>query len=272
MSTIMLGRVHVIAGGYPPGALGGHDMDYARLKLLGLLEEQGLLATVGNDFSDIHRWLPGTQLMITYVAGPFLNDDQNQIVRRWLDDGGHWLGLHGTSGGKATRVGDGRRRRMVKTSHHDTLGGFFINHPPIRKFRVDVVDPDHELTRDIPESFETIDEPYMIEVQHPSETQLLLTAELGPDDSPPGSGFVYDEDTALQPDGKTRALGFTRNIGKGGVTYIALGHCHSPASQPRPAVDPSLESDGVRPAVFRATWESDAYMQLLRNAIGWGVG
>ena len=74
---------------------------------------------------------------------------------------------------------------MVKTSHHDTLGGFFINHPPIRKFQVDVVQSDHPLTRDMPESFVTIDEPYMIEVQHPSETQLLLTAELGPDNSAP---------------------------------------------------------------------------------------
>lgn len=268
MSSIASGRVHVIAGGYPPGALGGHDIDYARLRLLGLLDEQGLLATVGNDFSDIQRWLLSTKLLITYVAGPFLDDDQNKIVRRWLEDGGHWLGLHGTSGGKATRAGEGRRPRMVKTSHHDTLGAFFINHPPIRKFQVDVVDPGHPLTMDIPESFEVMDEPYMIEIQHLAETQLLLTAVLGPDDSPPGSGFEYDEDTSLLPDGKTRALGFTRNIGKGGVTYIALGHCHSPASQNRPTVD----ATSARPAVFRATWESDTYMQFLRNAIVWGVG
>ena len=140
MSTITPGRVHVIAGGYPPGALSGHDMDYVRLRLLGLLAEQDIVATTGNDFSDIDRWLPSAQLMITYVAGPYLDDKQNQVVRRWLDDGGHWLGLHGTSGGKATRLGEGRRRRMVKTSHHDTLGGFFLSHPPIRKFRVDVVD------------------------------------------------------------------------------------------------------------------------------------
>ena len=272
MTTISSDRVHVIAGGYPPGALGGHDMDYARLRLLELLEEQGLLATTGNDFTDIHRWLPGTQLLITYVAGPYLDDDQNQIVRRWLDDGGHWLGLHGSSGGKAARVGDGRRRRMVKTSHHDTLGGFFINHPPIRKFQVDVVQSDHPLTRDMPESFVTIDEPYMIEVQHPSETQLLLTAELGPDNSAPGSGFVYDEDTALQADGKTRALGFTRSIGKGGATYVALGHCHSPASQAQPTVDANVEAAGVKPTAIRTSWESDAYMQLLRNAIAWGMG
>ena len=271
MTTKSSGRVHVVAGGFPAGALGGHDMDYARLRLLELLNEQGLLATVGNDFSDLHRWLPITQLLITYVAGPFLDDDQNRLVRHWLDDGGHWLGLHGTSGGKAARVGDGNRRRMVKSSHHDTLGGFFINHPPIRKFKVDVVDPDHALTRDIPDSFDAIDEPYMIEIQHPSETQLLLTAELGPDNTPPGRGFVYDEDTALEPDGKTRALGYTRDIGKGGVTYIALGHCHSPTSQTNPNVDASVEAAGADSATLRDTWEAGPYMQLLRNAISWGV-
>ena len=70
MSTVMPARAHVITGGYPPGVLSGHDMDYVRLRLLGLLAEQGLRATVGNDFSDIYRWLPGAQLLITYVAGP----------------------------------------------------------------------------------------------------------------------------------------------------------------------------------------------------------
>ena len=269
MGTTMTGRVHVVAGGYPPGALGGHDIDYARFKLLELLADEGLRATVGNDFTDIDRWLPGTQLMITYLAGPYLDDGQNQVVRQWLDEGGHWLALHGSSGGKAARVGDSKRRRMVKTSHHDTLGGFFLSHPPIRKIRVDVVDTSHPLTKGLPESFEVIDEPYMIEIQHPSETQLLLTAELGPDDSALDTGFVYDKDTALLPDGKTRVLGYIRRVGKGGVTYIALGHCHSPASQNRLS---AAATTGDRPAVLRNTWESEAYIQLLRNAIEWGVG
>ncbi|MCH8311046.1 MAG: hypothetical protein IIB17_11215 [Chloroflexi bacterium] len=91
MSTIMSGRVHVVAGGFPPGALGGHDIDYARLRLLQLIEEQGHQATVANDFSDIHRWLPGAQLLITYLAGPYLDDEQNQIVRQWLDEGWHCM-------------------------------------------------------------------------------------------------------------------------------------------------------------------------------------
>ena len=264
-------RVHVISGGFPKGALQGHDMDYARLRLLELLEKNEVLATVGNDFHGVEEYLPNTQLLITYVAGPYLNDEQNRNVRRWIEEGGKWLGLHGSSGGKMASV-QGKGRRLVKASHHDTLGGFFLSHPPVRKFRVDIVDHKHPLMKDLPDSFETIDEPYMIEVQHPSETAMLLTAELGPDNSPEGWPRVYDEDTALFPDGKTRALGFTRGLGQGGVTYIALGHAHAPHCSSQREVDESVSADRVSPPTLRTTWETDAYQQILQNAIEWGVG
>src|SRR5881409_3887799 len=233
-------RVHVIVGGFPPGAAAGHDMDYARLRLLQLLHEHThVRATVANDFTDVATWLPDSQLLITYVAGPYPNDEQNQVIRQWLEEGGRWLALHGTSGGKAVRVGEGRRaRQMVKTSHHATLGSFFLNHPPIRKFQVQITDCDHVLTKDLPASFEVIDELYLIELQEPATCQVLLTTELATDPSPSGFGFVYDKDTALLPDGKTRVLGYLREVGKGGVVYIALGHCHSPTTTVQPFVDP----------------------------------
>lgn len=264
-------RVHVISGGFPKGALQGHDMDYARLRLLELLEKNEVLATVGNDFHGVEEYLPNTQLLITYVAGPYLNDEQNRNVRRWIEEGGKWLGLHGSSGGKMASV-QGKGRRLVKVGHHDTLGGFFLSHPPVRKFRVDIVDHKHPLMKDLPDSFETIDEPYMIEVQHPTESAMLLTAELGPDNSPEGWPRVYDEDTALFPDGKTRALGFTRELGQGGVTYIALGHAHAPHCHRGREVDESVSADRVAPSTLRTTWETNAYQQILQNAIEWGVG
>ena len=63
-------HVHLIVGGYPPGTAAAHDMDYARRRLLGLLAELPMTSTtVANDFRDIDRWLDGTQLLITYVAG-----------------------------------------------------------------------------------------------------------------------------------------------------------------------------------------------------------
>ncbi len=266
-------RVHVITGGFPPGSPAGHDMDYARLRILQLLQEDPqVFSTVTNDFTDIAKWLPESQLLLTYVAGPHPNDEQNQVIRQWLEAGGRWLALHGSSGGKAVRVGEQRRaKKMVKTSHHATLGSFFLNHPPLRKFRVQVSDREHVLTKDLPSSFEVVDELYLIELQEPSACQVLLTTELDKDPSPPGFGFVYDEDTSLLPDGKTRVLGYTRELGKGAVAYIALGHCHSRTNNRQPIVDPSVSPSGTIPTPFRGPWETEPFERLLRNGITWGI-
>jgi hypothetical protein len=84
----------------------------------------------------------------------------------------------------------------------------------------------------------------------------------------PSIGTIYAADTSLQPDGKTRVLGYTKRVGNGGVTFVALGHCHNPATRPtRPAGPPD-----TTPATFRGAWESDAFITLLRNAIAWGAG
>jgi hypothetical protein len=260
-------RAHLIAGGFPPGSAAGHDHDLARLRLLGLLAEQDVPASVANDFADIEKWLPVTQLLITYVAGPYPDGARCRIIQNWLEAGGHWLGLHGTSGGRAERVEGARHRRTVKTEHHALLGSYFLTHPPLCRFRVDVRDTGHPLTQGIGNSFEVEDEPYFIELQDPGATRILLTADYGPGVVSPNIGTLYATDTSLQPDGRTRVLGYTRQVGKGGVTYFALGHCHSPASRSARPGDPA----DTTPPVFRGPWETGAFIALLRNAIAWGA-
>jgi type 1 glutamine amidotransferase len=267
MSETKSGRVHLIAGGFPPGSSAGHDHDHARLRLLELLAERDIPASVANDFSDIEKWLPVSQLLITYVAGPYPDAAQSRAIQHWLEAGGHWLGLHGTSGGRAERVEGFRQRRTVKTDHHAVLGSYFLTHPPICRIRVDVRDIDHPLTRGLGTSFEVDDEPYFIELQHPGSTRILLSADYGPSAVSPSIGTLYASDTSLQPDGRTRVLGYTREVGRGDVTYFALGHCHNPASRAGRAGDPS----DTTPPIFRGAWDSDAFISLLRNAIAWGV-
>jgi hypothetical protein len=80
--------------------------------------------------------------------------------------------------------------------------------------------------------------------------------------------MLYATDTSLQPDGRTRVLGYTRKVGSGGVTYCALGHCHNQAIRAARAADPA----DTTPPTFRGAWDSDAFIALLRNAIAWGVG
>ena len=256
----MTGRAHLITGGFPAGSAAGHDHDYARLKLLELLAEQHAPASVANDYADIEKWLSISQLLITYVAGPYPDAGQCRVIESWMQAGGHWLALHGTSGGRAERVEGFSQRRTVKTEHHALLGSYFLTHPPLCKFRVDV--SDHPLTQGIAASFEVADEPYFIELQDPGSTQILLTADYGPDAVSPTIGTLYPTDTSLQPDGRTRVLGYMRKIGKGGVIYFALGHCHSPDSRPARAADTT---------VFRGPWETKPFTALLRNAICSGV-
>jgi type 1 glutamine amidotransferase len=268
MTRATSGRAHLITGGFPPGASAGHDHDYARLQLLELLAEQEVPASVANDFGDVERWLPVSRLLITYVAGPYPDAAQCRAIERWLEEGGHWLGLHGTSGGRAERVEGVRQRRTVKLDHHAVLGSYFLTHPPICKIRVDVADGPARLTAGLPSSFDVEDEPYFIELQHPASTRILLSADYGAGVVSPTIGTLYRSDTSLLPDGRTRTLGYTRAVGKGGVTYFALGHCHSPAVRAGRAADPMDQT----PLTFRGSWEVDSFRTLLKNAIAWGLG
>ena len=270
----MTKRVHLIVGGFPPGSPAGHDMNYARMALLRLLGEKAdLSVTVANDFVDIERWLPGTDLLVTYVAGPYPIGSGNEALQAWLRDGGKWLALHGTSGGKAKKTERNGMpvKMMVKDAHHETLGCFFLNHPPISAFDVTVAG-EHPVTRGVPRHFTVEDELYMIELQEPGSSRVLLTTEMEKDPSPAGFGFVYDEDTSVGTDGKTRVLGYARDIGAGEIVYVGLGHCHTGRTGNQSKVDRSIDPDGVMPPEFHSVWENDAFGKLLKNGIAWGIG
>ncbi len=277
---VKAGGVHLIVGGYPAGSPAAHDMDYVRLQLLGELAAspaaEGRHTTVSSDYAGLDRWLAPARLLVTYAAGPVPTDSEHAALRAWLEAGGRWLALHGSSGGKAARVErDGRTRRMmVRQPHHATLGGFFLNHPPVQRFTVQVAAAGgaaHPLVAGLPASFEAVDELYLIELQDPERTEVLLTTELAADPSPPGFGFAYDADTSILDDRGTRALGFVHAVGDGAVAYVALGHTHSPATNGQPFVDRSVTPDGVTPTTFRGVWETDEFLQLVRNGIAWGL-
>lgn len=266
-------RVHLVAGGFPRGSSAGHDIDYVRLRLLESLHaKQDVTVSVSNDFLDLDSWLPQSDLLLTYVAGPHLHDDQSQFVSDWLTDGGRWLALHGSSGGRAVPLPDGKPgRTMARARHHEVLGAFFLNHPPIRKFRVDVRDRDHALTRGLPAAFDVMDELYLLEVDDACRV-LLSTSDLDDQDPAPRTfGFTYGEDTSVAADGRTRVLGYERQHGAGAVAYFALGHCHTPATNIQPFVHESVDAGGVTPLDFRGPWETEAFERLLTNGVDWGL-
>jgi len=251
-------------------------MDSVRLRILELLQESGKAkVSVACDFSDIERWLAISDFLVTYVAGPFLDDEQARQVDAWLEGGGRWLALHGSSGGRAVPNPDGSPGRMMSRGlHHEVLGAAFLNHPPIRKFSVDVREADHPLTHGLPTSFDVMDELYLIEMTAPDESRVLLTtSDLEEKDPAPRKfGFTYGEDTSVGADGRTRVLGYVRERKAGAVAYFALGHCHTPSTNIQPFVDVSVDEQGKTPLQFRGPWETKAFGRLLLNAIDWGLG
>jgi len=271
-----LRRVHLVAGGFPRGSWAGHDIDYVRLRLLESLRgSPNVAVSVANDYLDLDSWLPGSDLLVTYVAGPFPDEAQSEQIERWLAGGGRWLAFHGTSGGKAAPLPDGRPgRAMVRAAHHRVLGAFFLNHPPIRRFCVDVEASDHPVTKGVPASFEVTDELYLLQLEAPSATRVLLsTADLDADDSAPRTfGFTYGEDTSLGADGRTRVLGYERRVGAGAVVYLALGHCHTPWTNIQPLVDEGVARGGVTPLEFKGPWGTEAFERLVANGLAWGLG
>lgn len=262
MADTLPKRAHLIAGGFPPGSDAGHDQDFARLRLLEFLAARALPTSVAGDYSDLEKWLKVSRLLVTYVAGPYPNEAQCGVLQAWLAAGGHWLALHGTSGGKAERVDGVRQRRTVKMAHHALLGGMFLTHPPQCRFHVDVR-AEHPITAGLGAGFDIEDEPYFVELQDPANTTILLSAAYG--DAAVSTVFpaLYPKDTSLQADGRTRVLAYTKQVGQGGVTYVALGHCHSPAARPERVADPN---DPV-PATFFAPWENEGFRRLLGNAV-----
>ena len=96
----------------------------------------------------------------------------------------------------------------------------------------------------------------------------MLTADYGASGVSPSVGPLYGSDTSLQPDGKTRVIGYTRAVGNGSVAYFALGHCHNPAIRAGRTADLA----DTTPPTFHGSWESPAFIALLGNAIAWGAG
>jgi type 1 glutamine amidotransferase len=81
------------------------------------------------------------------------------------------------------------------------LGGYFLTHPPILEFTIQVDDTHHPITKDIP-SFTVVDELYFTDYD-PMSIKILLTA-------------TYE--------GKRHPMTWIKKYGEGKVVYIAPGH------------------------------------------------
>ena len=121
----------------------------------------------------------------------WMTPEQQRAVVSFVEGGGGFLNLHNSMG---LYPADG--------PYLDLVGGRYVGHGPLERFRVEVVDPDHPVTRGV-SGFFVADE------QH----------------TPP-----YDEKRVhlllrnRSDDGKSAAAGWVREPGRGRLCHLANGH------------------------------------------------
>jgi type 1 glutamine amidotransferase len=101
-------------------------------------------------------------------------------------------------GGWPTHPAPNEHINATQIRYLSMLGSAFLTHPPVRSFGVQILIPDHPVTRGMSD-FDIEDELYEI-VGDLSQVQLLVKGE------------------------EERPLAYTKKHGQGTVVYIALGH------------------------------------------------
>jgi hypothetical protein len=233
-----------------------HDIDFARLELLGLLaEHEDIRVRVQPDYEDADAIAAGS-ILVSYTCNVRPSERAQRTIREWVERGGRWVALHGTNAALDVGTPNGVDAPRVFPLWADTLGSQFVAHPPIAPYLVEPTAPDHWLVEGI-ELFETDDELYLCEYSdREALTPLLHTTWSGT-----ARGFVED-DWTTGPD--HHLVMYLRPLGDGAVLYNTLGHCRGHYD-----MAPLVE---YYPTVERCSWEHPGYYELLRRSLRWARG
>ena len=242
--------VHLVAAGKY------HDIDFARLELLKLLaEHEHIRVTVASDYENADQ-VNNCNFMISYTCDVRPSENAQKFIRKWVEDGGRWMALHGTNSALDMGGPDGVDSPRCFPLWAETLGSQFIAHPPIAPYSVEISDPSNWLVSDL-ESFETDDELYLCEYHDQENLHTLLHTDWNGE----ARGFVESDWTN---DEKRRLVMYLRPLGDGCVLYNTLGHCRGHYDM-RPLTD-------YYPKIERCSWEIPQYYELLKRGIRRGMG
>jgi type 1 glutamine amidotransferase len=236
-----------------------HDFDFARLELLKLLNEHDeIRVRCQADYEDTSWLEPGgdhyARILVTYTCDVRPSERAQQVVRGWVEAGGHMIALHGTSSA-LDQSPDGWVAPRDLPLWIDTLGSQFVAHPPIAPYRVDNVNPDHWLVAGI-EPFEATDELYLNAYPDRGALVPLLQTSFRGD----ARGFAEHDWSETDPD---HLVMYIRPLGTGAVLYNTLGHCRGHYDM--------VPLKDYYPNVDRCAWDLPVFYELLRRSIRWAL-
>ena len=110
-----------------------HDIDFARLQLLGLLAEHERVPGAGaTRLRGRRRRSPAAASWSATPATSARPTTPQRRIRHWVEGGGRWVALHGTNAALDLGGPDGVVAHACFPLWADTLGSQFVAHPPIQ--------------------------------------------------------------------------------------------------------------------------------------------
>jgi hypothetical protein len=128
----------------------------------------------------------------------WITEEQGAAVKDFVTAGNGFYSLHNNS-----------HVSLSSKNYRDVMGGAYIGHPPLRPFRVQVVNKEHPITQGV-EPFVVNDEQHYVEYDKDHKHILLESENL--------DGLGYENL------GTKSVAGWAYEYGKGRVVFTAVGH------------------------------------------------
>ena len=198
----------------------------------------GIFTTVNGAVFNANDLARFDVIVFNNATGDTLSPDQEAAFQSWLEDGGAWIGLHGS--GDNSHTGWPWYAKSL-------IGPTFTGHPLTPHFhivRVETLDPDHPIMADAPQVWRHDDEWYFFD-SHPRDYGLRPIAGIHETDfKPEGDDIANLANWAMGDLPADHPVIWVGCPGEGRSFYSALGH-------------------------YDLAYDSEIYRQILSNAFDW---
>jgi hypothetical protein len=132
----------------------------------------------------------------------WMTDEQGRAVKRWVQEGGSLWAFHNNS-----------QLSLMNKDYRDVEGAIYTGHPPIRPFKVKIVNPDHPITRGVRDFIVTDEQHFVVYEKDP---KYVLARSINED------GLQFTDSTGKTSN--TCESVWAYEYGKGRVCFMAPGH------------------------------------------------
>jgi type 1 glutamine amidotransferase len=132
----------------------------------------------------------------------WITAEQGKAVKQWVQEGGSLFAYHNNS-----------QVSLFNKDYRDVEGAVYTGHPPIRPFKVKIVNPDHPITKGVRDFVVTDEQHFMT---YDKDPKYVLARSFNED------GLDYTDQTGRCSN--TAEAAWAYDFGKGRVCFMAPGH------------------------------------------------